>query len=42
MLSLLVRRFNSKGVLKENTTTREAVMLVIDDPVEVKLDLVTS
>lgn len=42
VLSLLVRRFNSKDVLKENITTREAVTLVIDDPVEVRLDLVTS
>lgn len=42
VLSLLVRRFNCKEVLNKKINTREAITLVIDDPVEVKLDTVTS
>ncbi|KAK3896972.1 cytochrome P450 [Staphylotrichum tortipilum] len=42
VLSMFVRRFNPKDVLKKNITIREAITVAIDDPVEVRLDLVTD
>lgn len=37
VLSMLVRRFNSMEVLKKDISIREAITVVIDDPVDVRL-----
>lgn len=42
VLSLLVRRFNCKEVLKQQIDIREVITLAIDDSVDVRLDVVTS
>lgn len=42
VLSLLMRRFKCKEVLKQKIHTREAITIVIDDPADVKLNIVTS
>ena len=39
VLSMFVRRFNPKDVLKKSIAIQEAITVVIDDPVEVRLDL---
>ena len=42
VLSLLVRRFSCGEVLKKKIGVQEAITVVIDDPVDVRLDLVTD
>lgn len=42
VLSMFVRHFNPKDVLKKNITVREAITVAIGDPVDVRLDLVTQ
>ncbi len=38
VLSMFVRRFNPKDVLKKTPGIREAITIILDDPVEVRLD----
>lgn len=42
VLSLLMRRFDGKEVLKQKIHTREAITIVIDDPADVRLNIVTN
>ncbi len=38
VLSMFLRRFNPKDVLKKNIRMREAITVILDDPVHVRLD----
>jgi len=42
VLSMFLIRFNPKDVLKKTTKIREAITIVIDDPVDVRLDFATG
>jgi len=39
VLSMFVRRFNPRDVLKTDIKIQEAITALIDDPVEVRVDL---
>lgn len=42
VLSMLVRRFNPREVLKKTISTQEAITAQIMDPVEVRMELATG
>lgn len=42
VLSMFVRRFNPQQVMKEDIKIKEAITVVLDDPVDVRVDLATD
>lgn len=42
VLSLFVRRFNPQEVMRKNLNIQEAITIVLDDEVDVRLSLATD
>ena len=42
VLSMFVRRFNPQQVMKKDVKIKEAITVVLDDPVDVRVDLATD
>lgn len=42
VLSMFLRRFSPKQVLKKNSTIREAITVVVEDPMDVMLNFATE